>query len=144
MTPKQQQQQKQNYFISKLLNSLLEGQILIHLHLPTMLFCSLLQGSASACNSYSSQCLFQLFQSQNVSTTLMLNMLAVFSNETINSWTVRLYDLFLYLPIAKSSSIIATDTNVMLYVFSTLPLTGEDRKIQESWFCTFQCYATYV
>ena len=73
-------------------------------------------------NSYSSQCLFQLFKTgRSVLLSYCINMWTVSSDEIINSWTVGLYHVFLlYFLIIKNSTKNATDTDLMLYIFGTL------------------------
>lgn len=51
-----------------------------------------------------------------------MNTWAVSSYKTINAWTVRLYDVFLLYPPLPRTAHNATDTDLMLCIFSTLVL----------------------
>lgn len=126
MTPKQKPTLFQIYspHPQYVLISLLQDQVLIHL--PTswcffFFFCSLLHWSDFTWNSYSSQCLFKLFKARrSVLLSYCINMWTVSSHETINSWTVGLYHVFLLYFLFINSIKNATDTGLMLYIFSTL------------------------
>lgn len=84
-------------------------------------FCSLPHWSDFTWNSYSSQCLFKLFKARrSVLLSYCINMWTVSSHETINSWTVGLYHVFLLYFLFINSIKNATDTGLMLYIFSTL------------------------
>ena len=84
--------------------------------------CSLPHWSDFTWSSYSSQCFFQLFKTgRSVLLSYCINMWTVSSDEIINSWTVGLYHVFLlYFLIIENSTKNATDTDLILYIFSTL------------------------
>ena len=83
--------------------------------------CSLPHWSDFTWNSYSSQHLFKLFKTRrSVLLSYCINMWTVSSHETVNSWTVELYHVFLLYLLFINSTKNATDTDLMLYIFSTL------------------------